>query len=149
MAYIFPSDAGTTCVGISLPKAEFPVVRADPDGELERRLAVHACLVERLRRSEVLGRTEGGPPEASRIRQAAASGGRSSETPGSTGSMDRPRDGHGRNACSVRCRRNRRLARRQDGRGRALASYRQQRDEHASAAFEETTRLARDLSVLG
>ena len=35
------------------------------------------------------------------------------------------------------------------GEAEALASYRQQRDEHASPAFEETTKLARDLSVLG
>ena len=85
LAYIFPSDAGTTCVAISLPKAEFQVLRADPDGELERRLAVHARLAgppppiggARADPKEVRPR-----PAGSERRQGP--GGRSSETPGST-----------------------------------------------------------------
>jgi flavin-dependent dehydrogenase len=150
LAYIFPSDGGTTCVAISLPKAEFPVVRADPNGELERRLAVHGRLVDRLRRSEVLGRTEGGPPEASWIRQAAGPGW---ALVGDAGIHQDPWTGLGMDMAGTHAT----FAANAigdwlaggTGEAEALASYRQQRDEHASPAFEETTKRARDLSVLG
>jgi flavin-dependent dehydrogenase len=149
MAYVFPSDAGVTCVAISLPKAEFDVLRADPDGELTRRLSAHPALADRLRRSEQVGRTEGGPPEPSWVREPTGPGW---ALVGDAGLHQDPWTGLGMDMASTHA------AFAADAIGdwlagktseeNAFARYRQQRDEHALQAFEETTTLARDLSVL-
>lgn len=149
MAYVFPSDDGITCIGISLPKTEFDALRADAEGELMHRLSAHSPLADRLRRSEPIGRAAGGPPEASWVREAAGPGW---ALVGDAGLHQDPWTGLGMDMAGTHA------AFAADAIGdwlvgetseeEALAQYRQRRDEHALQPFEETTTLARDLSVL-
>ena len=47
IAYVFPSDAGLACIGVSAPRRDFAAFRAEPDAELSRRIEAHPGLAAR------------------------------------------------------------------------------------------------------
>jgi menaquinone-9 beta-reductase len=149
LGYVFPSDAGLTCVAVTAPRADFASFRADPAGELERRLARHAGLAGRLREAAWSGRAAGGPPERGWVREAAGPGW---ALVGDAGVHQDPWTGEGMDnaaLCAVhaadaigdwlsgKC-----------GEQEALDRYRKLRDERVLTRFEECTGLAPDLSQL-
>lgn len=149
MAYVFPCDDGLTCLGISAPRKAFGQFRADPAGELERRLAGHPGLAARLERAVRLGRAAGGPPERSWLRSPAGPGW---ALVGDAGAHQDPWTGEGMDNAAVSavhvadaigdwlCG--------ETGEEVALALYRTLRDDRMLTRFEECTSLAPDLSPL-
>jgi flavin-dependent dehydrogenase len=141
IAYVFPSDSGLTCVAVSANKSEFDAFRASPSEELARRLRNHPRLNDRFERSEPVGRIAGGPPEPSWVRDPCGPGW---ALVGDAGLHQDPWTGLGMDMASTHAAF---LADTIAG-GTSLDRYREARDEHALAAFEETVTLARDLSAL-
>jgi flavin-dependent dehydrogenase len=149
LAYVFPCDAGLTCVAVSASASEFAAFRAAPNRELTRRLRAHPQLAARVKRSEAVGRTAGGPPEASWLR---ATHGPGWALVGDAALHQDPWTGRGMDMASVHATF---LADEvvdwlngQTTENEALRRYRARRDEHALAVFEETVTFARDLSLL-
>lgn len=149
LAYVFPSDSGLTCVAVSASKSEFARFRAAPREELMRRLHGHGQLTDRLQRSEPIGRTAGGPPESSWVREPAGPGW---ALVGDAGLHQDPWTGLGIDMASTHATfladavSDWLLGRATEE--EAIHRYRKARDEHALAGFTETVTLARDLSVL-
>ena len=59
IAYVFPSDAGTTCIALSIQLSEYPQARSDREGFFHERIAGHQGIAERFQAatkvSNVLG----------------------------------------------------------------------------------------------
>lgn len=149
IAYVFPSDAGLACIGVSAPRRDFDAFRAGPDNELGRRIGAHPGLAARWADAAPAGRAAGGPPEASWIRTPV---GPRWVLVGDAAVHQDPWTGAGMDTAGVHavlaadaiaawlC----------DGvpEADALARYHRERDEHVLADWEECTTLARDLSQL-
>jgi flavin-dependent dehydrogenase len=149
VAYVFPSDAGLACIGVSAPSRDFAAFRAAPDAELDRRVRAHPGLAERWLAARPVGRPAGGSPEPSWMRVPAGPGwvlvgdasvhqdpwtGAGMDTAGRHAVMaaDAVADwlsGHATEEDVVR-------------------RYHRDRDEHVLADWTECTSLARDLSQL-
>ena len=150
MAYVFPSDEGLTCVGVSAPRAAFTAFRESPDGELDRRLAGHPSLTDRLQGCPRSGRAAGGSPEPSWVRAAAGPGWM---LVGDAGVHQDPWTGEGMDNAAVSAVHAAEavvdwLAGRMTE-DEAMTRYRERRDERVLGRFDECTSLAADLSVLG
>ncbi|HXY17744.1 MAG TPA: hypothetical protein VEH79_06220 [Gaiellaceae bacterium] len=150
LAYAFPCDAGLTCVAVSATQSEFPALRAAPCHELMRRLHAHPQFAGRVARSKPVGRTAGGPPEASWVRETHGAGW---ALLGDAALHQDPWTGRGMDMASVHATF---LAEaivdwlsERATEDEALGRYRQLRDDHALGPFEETVTFARDLSRLG
>ncbi len=150
LAYAFPCDAGLTCVAVSANQAEFVAFRAGPLDELIRRLHAHPQFDRRLARSTPVGRTAGGPPETSWVRETHGAGW---ALVGDAALHQDPWSGRGMDMASVHATF---LAdalvdwfSERATEDEALDRYRKLRGEHALAAFEETVAFARDMSALG
>jgi flavin-dependent dehydrogenase len=59
LAYAFPSDAGLTCVALSVNLAEYTQLRTSPNERFRQRLARHRGLAERLAASQPISRVVG------------------------------------------------------------------------------------------
>jgi len=149
MAYVFPSDGGATCIGLSAPATAFAGFRTEPDVELDRRLESHPGLVPRLRAAVTVGRTEGGPPEASWVRAAAGPGW---ALVGDAGWHQDPWTGEGMdNAAACATHAADAIAAWLAGttsEDQAMAHYAAARRELVDASFEQCTSIGRDLSQL-
>ncbi len=149
MAYVFPSDGGVTCIGLSAPAAAFAGFRAAPDAELARRLEAHPGLMGRISAAVAVGRTEGGPPEASWVSAPAGPGW---ALVGDAGWHQDPWTGEGMDNAGV-C-----AASAADAiagwlagatsEHEAMARYGSLRRELVDASFDQCTSIARDLSQL-
>ncbi len=149
IAYVFPSDAGLACVGISAPSADFAAFRAAPDAELDRRLRAHPGLAGRWADATPAGRAAGGPPEPSWMRAPAGPGwalvgdAAVHQDPWTGAGMDTA----GRHAVLAADA----IADWLGGRvteAEAFGRDHRDRDEHVLADWTECTSLARDLSQL-
>ena len=149
MAYVFPSDGGVTCIGLSASAAAFAGFRTAPDAELARRLEAHPGLMTRIGASVAVGRTEGGPPEANWVRAPA---GRGWALVGDAGWHQDPWTGEGMDNAGL-C-----AAHAADAiagwlagatsEDETMARYGSQRRELVDASFDECTSIGRDLSQL-
>lgn len=74
LAYIFPSDAGVTCVALSLNLADFAWLRLAPQERFHERLARHVGLAERVRAAVAFGPVLGSGPIPNYVRVPAGSG---------------------------------------------------------------------------
>jgi menaquinone-9 beta-reductase len=149
IAYVFPSDAGVACLGVSAPVSAFPAFRSDPADELDRRLRGHPGLCERLDATRAVGRAAGGGPEPSWVRTPAGPGW---ALVGDAGAHQDPWTGEGMDHAGV-CAMHAAEAFGEWLAGRATeeeaaARYRELRDASVLQSFEDCTSTARDLSVL-
>ncbi len=149
MAYVFPSDDGLACIGLSAPRDAFAAFRSAPGRELDSRLRAHAGFAARLDAAEAVGRAAGGPPEANWVRTPFGPGW---ALVGDAGLHQDPWTGEGMdNAATSAVYLAEAIAEWLTGQASeadALARFRARRDEHLLAGFEECTALARDLSQL-
>jgi flavin-dependent dehydrogenase len=149
MAYVFPSDGGLACVGVSAPRDAFPTFRAAPEAELDRRLRAHAGFAPRLDAAVKVGGVAGGPPEPSWVRAPAGPGW---VLVGDAGVHQDPWTGEGMDHAGISAVfAADAIAEWLGGdttEADACARYRTQRDAHLLASFEECTSLARDLGQL-
>jgi flavin-dependent dehydrogenase len=149
IAYVFPSEAGLTCIGLSAPAADFAAFRAGPDAELGRRLRAHPGLAGRWAAAVPAGRPAGGPPEPSWIRAPAGPGW---VLVGDAAVHRDPWTGEGMDSAAQHAvMAAEAVAEWLSGRvpePEALARYSERRDAHAVASWSECTALARDLSQL-
>jgi flavin-dependent dehydrogenase len=74
MAYVFPSDEGTTCVAISVNLATYDWLRHDARARFDELMRRHCGLWDRYARSERLGHLLGAGPEPDYVRRAAGPG---------------------------------------------------------------------------
>jgi 2-polyprenyl-6-methoxyphenol hydroxylase-like FAD-dependent oxidoreductase len=74
IAYVFPSDAGLTCLGISVGPEEYGRLRAGGLDRFRERMAAHRGLGPRLEAATVEGRLLGTGPEPSYVRVPAGPG---------------------------------------------------------------------------
>ncbi len=150
MAYVFPSDGGLACVGVSAPASAFPAFRSAPGIELDRRLRGHPGLCERLEAARAAGRVAGGSPEPSWVRAPAGPGW---ALVGDAGLHQDPWTGEGMDHAAVSA--THAAAAFGDwlagttAEDEAIARYGELRDASLVESFEECTSIARDLSRLG
>jgi flavin-dependent dehydrogenase len=149
MAYVFPSDGGVACVGLSAHHDGFSAFRSDPDGELDRRLGAHPGLAPRLREAVAVGRAAGGPPEPNWMRTPCGPGW---ALVGDAGLHQDPWTGEGMdNAGTSAVSAAEAIGDWLTGQAtehEALERYRRLRDERLLASFEQCTSLGRDLTQL-
>lgn len=149
IAYVFPSDGGLTCLGLSAPRSDFDAFRQAPDDELNRRLGGHPSLASRAAASTPAGRTVGGPPEPNWVRTAAGPGW---ALVGDAGTHQDPWTGEGMDNAALSA------AYAAEAFGEwlcgaadedeAIGRYQAARDTRVLERFEQCTTLARDLSQL-
>ena len=149
LAYVFPSDGGTTCLALSAPSAAFGDFRRAPEAELYRRLGAHPGLARRVAAATAAGKVMGGSPEPNWIRQAAGPGW---ALVGDAGVHQDPWTGEGMDNASLTA------ALAADILGEwlcshitedeAISRYQAARDARVAGRFDECTTLARDLSQL-
>jgi flavin-dependent dehydrogenase len=149
IAYVFPSEAGVACIGVSAPSSDFAAFRAAPDAELDRRVRAHSGLADRWIAARAVGRPAGGPPEPSWVRAPAGPGwalvgdAAVHQDPWTGAGMDTAGQ-HAVMAAEA-------IADWLGGRAseeEAQARYRERRDAHVLTDWTECTSLARDLSQL-
>ena len=149
LVYAFPSDAGTTCVALSVNLGDFAAMHHDAERVFHERLAAHPGLAPRLARCTLDGRLLGCGPKDHLVRVPAGRGGRSSATRRSTRTRG-PATAWttpGVHATFLAAAIDDWLAGRVSE-AEAFARYHAQRDEHALADFRETVELGRDLRQL-
>ena len=149
IAYVFPSEAGVACIGVSAPSSDFAAFRAAPDAELDRRVRAHPGLADRWIAARPVGRPAGGPPEPSWVRAPAGPGwalvgdAAVHQDPWTGAGMDTA----GRHAVMAA----EAISDWLGGRAseeEAQARYHERRDAHVLTDWTECTSLARDLSQL-
>ena len=149
LAYIFPSDAGVTCVALSLNLADFAWVRLAPQERFHECLARHVGLADRVRAAEAIGPVLGSGPIANYVRVPAGPGW---ALVGDASLHQDPWSGLGMDMASVHATF---LAEallawfgQNTSESEALASYHRRRNEHALTGYHRTVSLARDLGQL-
>ncbi len=149
LAYIFPSDAGMTCVALSINLADFAWLRVAPEERFHEHLARHAGLAERVAAAEPEGPVLGCGPHPNYVRVPAGTGW---ALVGDAGLHQDPWSGLGMDMASVHATY---LAEsliswfsQSMSELEALASYHQRRNAHAREGYHRTITLARDLRQL-
>jgi menaquinone-9 beta-reductase len=149
MAYVFPSDAGRTCVALSLNLTKFRWFREDPDSRFASLLQQHRGIWERFCQATPDGGILGCGPEPNFVRVPSGPGW---ALVGDAGMHQDPWTGLGMDNAGVHATfLAESLARGLGGagsRGAALEEYHRRRDEHALGGYRETVRLAQDLRQL-
>jgi len=149
LVYAFPSDAGTTCVALSVNLRDFAAMHHDAERVFHERLAAHPGLAPRLARCTADGRLLGCGPKDHLVRAPAGPGW---ALVGDASLHQDPWTGNGMDNAGVHATflasavgdwLSGRLPERE-----AFARYHAQRDEHALADFRETVELGRDLRQL-
>jgi menaquinone-9 beta-reductase len=148
LVYAFPSDAGVTCLAISINLKAFERFRGGPEEHFTERLLAHRHVADRFRASRPVSRVLGSGPKDGLIRQASGPGW---ALVGDAALHQDPWTGLGMDNAAVHatflvdaideCLRG--------GAAEAAAfdRYRQRRDDHALEDFENTAVSGRDLSV--
>lgn len=149
LVYAFPSDAGLTCLAISINLGAFATFRHDLEGTFAARLTAHRGLAQRFAASTPVGRILGTGPKDAIVRRPYGPGwalvgdAALSQDPWTGLGMDNAGTHAGFLAEAIDdC-----LAGRSPE-NTALADYHRRRDEHALSGFTETAELGRDLSAL-
>lgn len=149
LVYAFPSDAGTTCVAVSVNLANFAAMHRDAERVFHERIRAHPGLAPRLARCTLEGRLLGCGPKDHLVRIPFGPGW---ALVGDASLHQDPWTGNGMDNAGVDATF---LAAAIDDwlSGRvpepeAFARYHSQRDEHALADFHETVELGRDLRQL-
>ncbi len=149
LAYIFPSDAGMTCIALSINLADFAWIRVAPEPRFHERLAQHTSIAKRLAAAVSEGPVLGCGPHPNYIRIPFGPGW---ALVGDAGLHQDPWSGLGMDMASVHATF---LAEsliswfHQDlSEQEALVSYHQQRNAHALDGYHRTITLARDLRQL-
>jgi 2-polyprenyl-6-methoxyphenol hydroxylase-like FAD-dependent oxidoreductase len=146
LVYAFPSDAGTTCVALSVSLGDFAAMHKDAERAFHERIASHPGLAPRLARCTLDGRLLGCGPKDHLVRIPAGPGW---ALVGDASLHQDPWTGNGMDNAGVHATF---LAAAIDdwlgGRvpeDEAFDRYHAQRDEHALTDFRETVELGRDL----
>ena len=149
LAYVFPSDAGVTCVALSVNLADFARMRTDPDAHFRARMAAHGGLADRFAAAEPVGKQLGCGPEASWVRVPAGPGW---ALVGDAGIHQDPWTGRGMDLAGTHASY---LAEAlqswfdgSSSEAQALATYHERRNAHALPLYQETLTLGRDLRQL-
>jgi flavin-dependent dehydrogenase len=147
LAYAFPSDAGITCLAISINLDGFAVFRASPEAAFAERLAAHVGMHDRFRAATTEGRMLGSGPKDAVIRAPSGPGW---ALVGDAAMHQDPWTGYGMDNAAIHASF---LAEAIDawlgGRTTARAAmgeYAARRDAHALEGFEFTAAQGRDLS---
>ncbi|HTY73008.1 MAG TPA: NAD(P)/FAD-dependent oxidoreductase [Actinomycetes bacterium] len=74
LAYVFPSDAGLTCLAVSVNLAEYERMRREPRTRFDELMRRHAGLWQRYADAEPAGRLYGAPPAPDWLRCPAGPG---------------------------------------------------------------------------
>lgn len=146
IAYVFPSDAGLSCIALSVNLETFAWLRKDLHGGFESRLERHVGFAKRVRQARPSGRLLGCGPEPSYVRVPWGLGW---ALVGDAGIHQDPWTGLGIDMAGVHATFLLDAildwtAGRTDQQS-ALRVYQQRRDEHALIPFRETVALAADL----
>ena len=149
IAYIFPSDAGLTCVAVSVNLETFRWLREDFEARYEERIAAHAGLATRAAAAEVQGRVGGCGPGRNYVRVPWGPGW---ALVGDAGIHQDPWSGLGMDMAGVHAAFLAEaivawLGGAADERA-ALAGYHERRNAHGLDAYHETVRFAADLREL-
>jgi len=146
VAYVFPSDAGVTCVAISIHREAFATFRRSVTTSFRERLSRHGALASRFAAAEPVSAVLGSGPEPNYVRVPAGPGW---ALVGDAGLHQDPWSGQGMDMAGTHAIF---LAEALDGwlSGRtfeveALATYHQRRNRHALDTYRQTVRFGRDL----
>lgn len=149
MAYVFPSDAGTTCVALSVNLPTFRWVREEAESRFTKLLQRHTGLWTRIQRASEDGDLLGCGPEPNYVRAPAGPGW---ALVGDAGMHQDPWTGLGMDNASSHALfladAVRPALTDEVSLDQALAVYHQRRDGHALHGYRETVRLAEDLRQL-
>lgn len=148
-AYVFPSDAGITCIAVSIGRKVFTVFRHDVDTGLREHISRHRGIAERFQTAAWEGRVLGFPPEPSWVRVPCGPGW---ALVGDAGLHQDPWSGQGIDCAS------RHASFLADAlldwfSGRAaeadaLATFHTRRNEHGLPRYHETQQFAPDLRTM-
>lgn len=148
LAYVFPSDAGVTCLALSVNLERFRAMRTRYAEAFWERFAGHPELTERVLAATPTGEVFAYGPQPSYVRRPALSG---ALLVGDAGIHLDPWSGHGmdfagRHACYAA----EAIADvlRGGDEAQAWSRFHQRRDDHALQDYRATTDLAKDLSRL-
>jgi flavin-dependent dehydrogenase len=149
MAYVFPSDAGVTCVALSVNLADFASMRTAPETRFWSRMAAHGGLAERFAAATSEGKQLGCGPEASWVRVPVGAGW---ALVGDASIHQDPWTGRGMDLAGIHAGY---LAEALLGwfggtncEDEALATFHERRNAHALPLYQETLTIGRDLRQL-
>jgi flavin-dependent dehydrogenase len=149
MAYVFPSDAGRTCVALTLNLATFRWFREDPESRFAILLQRHRGIWDRFRQATPDGGILGCGPEPNYVRVPSGAGW---ALVGDAGMHQDPWTGLGMDNAGLHATfLAESVAQGLNGSeslAEALEEYHRRRDKHALEAYRETVRLAQDLRQL-
>jgi 2-polyprenyl-6-methoxyphenol hydroxylase-like FAD-dependent oxidoreductase len=148
LAYVFPSDAGLTCVAVSVDLDTFRRVRGDVEAGYAERLAAHRAIAPRLAGSTVAGRVLGSGPQRNYVRVPHGPGW---ALVGDAAIHQDPWSGRGMDTAGVGATFLADALLEALGRAddvAALARYHERRNEHALDQYRTTVRYACDLRQL-
>lgn len=149
LAYVFPSDAGVTCVALSVNLADFARMRTATEEHFRSRLAAHRGLADRFMAATPEGKQLGCGPESNVVRVPVGPGW---ALVGDAGLHQDPWTGRGMDLAGIHATF---LAEALlDWLGgvaseeQALATYHARRNDHGLPLYRETVMLGRDLRQL-
>lgn len=149
LAYVFPSDAGITCIALSVSLAAFPELRSGGLDAFRDHLRLHRGVWPRFEASSIVGRLLGRGPQRNTVRVPAGPGW---ALVGDSGMHQDPWTGEGMDSAS---RSARALAvilddhlRGRIGAQEVTSRYHAARDEQGLADFHDTVENGRDLRAL-
>jgi len=149
IAYVFPSDGGTTCIALSVNRHDFAWMRVAREERFVERMTRHQGLAARVVAATPIGEVLGCGPEPSYMRVPSGPGW---ALVGDAGLHQDPWSGHGMDAASVHAAYLAdelvRWFTREASAEEALASYHQRRNAHSVERFRQTVALGRDLRQL-
>jgi flavin-dependent dehydrogenase len=145
LAYVFPSDAGMTCVAISVNVAEYSTFRHNARDRFEAMLRRHKGIWERYADSRRDDRLFGSGPQDDYVRQAAGPGW---ALVGDAGLHQDPWSGLGMDCAGLSAQALVDTYTVTGSTTTSAAAYEQTRNDMLLDGFHETVRLAADLSVL-
>ena len=149
IAYVFPSDAGMTCVALSVNVETFRWLRRDPAGRFAARLDRHVGIAPRVRAARLDGRLLGSGPEPSYVRVPFGPGW---ALVGDSGLHQDPWSGLGIDTAGIHATflADAIIAWLRSGQAQyaPFVRYHQRRDAHALRAFRNTVTLAADLRAM-
>jgi flavin-dependent dehydrogenase len=149
LAYVFPSDAGVTCVALSVNLADFATMRTAPEAHFRARMAAHGGLADRFAAERSESKQLGCGPEPSYVRVPVGPGW---ALVGDAGLHQDPWTGRGMDLAGTHAAF---LAEALHSwfsgatpEAQALATYHERRNAHALPIYQETLTLGRDLRQL-
>ncbi|MCI4363665.1 MAG: NAD(P)/FAD-dependent oxidoreductase [Thermoplasmata archaeon] len=149
MAYVFPSDAGRTCVALSLNLATFRWFREDPESRFAGLLQQHQGIWDRFYGATSDGGVLGCGPEPNYVRMPSGPGW---ALVGDAGMHQDPWTGLGMDNAGMHATFLAESVTQGLHNGASLAhalgEYQRRRDDHALLGYRETVRLAQDLRQL-